>query len=253
MGDTAIVVPAQAPAGDTDLCIVCQDAPRAVRFNDCGHGHLCALCTLTLISRNYTAVQPSRLVCPTCKADVVRIEEMDGGDAQPDFVRGACGGGSIESFIDAHCNSADAVLVARATDAKATWNRPIIQQPFQQSMERQHLVETDALAGCWINLCALPILVPCSFYSVRRDGEGLARGEDVLRFSGWGCCCCGCPIPVAGTYRRNNYHDELRFDKTGGMLATTVFVVKNRRHMLSDTGGRVYKLGCPPPFSNRPR
>ena len=86
-------------AGDS-LCVVCQDAPREVRFYDCAHSHLCALCTLRLIG-----CAGKGLTCPTCKASVTRIEDWSGeqpSTARPEFIKGGTGGDTVMVFIRAH-------------------------------------------------------------------------------------------------------------------------------------------------------
>ena len=78
-----------AMADDEDRqCILCQDAPVAVRLWECGHAHTCACCMLKFIESSMSsdiAGGPRRLQCPTCKKPVLRIETVSG--AQPEFVR----------------------------------------------------------------------------------------------------------------------------------------------------------------------
>ena len=80
--DAATGVASSVPVATTDeddfLCIVCQDAPRGVRFHECGHAYSCALCTLKLIGHS----SRMELKCPTCKESVLRIEDW-GRDGPP--------------------------------------------------------------------------------------------------------------------------------------------------------------------------
>ena len=105
-----------------NMCIICQDAPRAVRYFECGHSHTCVLCTLKLISRSGQS-----LVCPTCKEAVVRIDGWDPLETpqQPEFIKGATGGTSVESFIEAHAEG-DAEHVEAYTAAKKAWTKPAV-------------------------------------------------------------------------------------------------------------------------------
>eukprot|EP00966_Prymnesium_polylepis_P334500 7389879-Prymnesium_polylepis.2 len=114
---------ASAPEPDEEdtLCIVCQDAVRAVRFHECGHSITCKLCTLKLIAHS----SAMELKCPTCKGSVVRIE--DWGQEQPNlslqktFVRGGSGGDTVAKFIEANINSAVPAEKAAANEAKQAW------------------------------------------------------------------------------------------------------------------------------------
>ena len=74
-------------------CILCQDAPVAVRLWGCGHAHTCACCMLKFIESSMSSDLPGprRLVCPTCKEPVLRLETVSA--AQPEFVRWSGTGG----------------------------------------------------------------------------------------------------------------------------------------------------------------
>jgi len=214
-----------------DLCIVCLDQPRSLRFFECGHAHTCALCALTLIGRLPTG---SSLTCPTCKAAVTRIEEYDPAQAvQPAFIQGGDGGVPVAEFIDAQLSTGGAAHRTAASSAQQAWHRPAA--PVELAMEREHVVRTRDLRGCWLNVCAVPMIVPCSVYTVRPDG-------DMLHFRAVGCCLCCCCLLVPGKYRRDNYHSELRYEKVAGGMGAQHFVVHSGRRMTSELGGHVYKL-----------
>ena len=214
------------------LCIVCLDQPRAVRFYECGHSHTCALCTLKLIGRSGT-----ELACPTCKAKVDRIE-VTGEVAQPEYVQGGTGGVSVEAFVDAHVDSEELECKEAAVAASAALRQP--RAPGPSTIEREHEVLAHELTGCWINLCAVPCIVPCSLYWVLQSrGRRSTLDLDVMAI---GFCCCFFPLPVKGQYRRNNHYEELRYEHAGGSLAAQHLVVKSRTHMMTNVGGRMYKL-----------
>jgi len=216
---------------ETSLCIVCQDAPRDVRFQECGHSHACVLCSLKLISH-----ASHQLACPTCKEPVVRIEHWDPLEAapRPEFVKGGGGGVGIMQFIDEQAASDD---VARCEAAKKARACSIPAAPARQSMEREHAVQTRELAGCWLNICTMAPVLPCSMYHVAAE-----RSEDLLSFRALVCCAGVCIFPASGQYRRDNYHEELRYQRMDEGLSASAFIVKSRRRMITDVGGFVFKL-----------
>jgi len=80
------------------------------------------------------------------------------------------------------------------------------------------------------------VVLPCSLYHVGSEGD------DVLNFSALVCCMGVCAFPASGRYRRNNYYDELRYDRADEGLSAYYFTVKSRRRMQTDVGGMVIKL-----------
>ena len=207
------------------LCIICQDAPRDVRFHDCGHSHACVLCTLKLISR-----AGRELTCPTCKEAVVLIESWDSLACapQPEFVRDRRSGVDVEKFIDQHSTSNNKVAAA----AKKAWARA----PARHVMERVHEVQTRELTGCWLNICTMAPVLPCRLYDVRMERD------DILSFRALVCCAGVCMFPSSGKYRRDNHYDELRYERVDEGLSASTFFVTSRRRMATDVGGSVFKI-----------
>lgn len=63
----------QSPSINDNLCIACQDQPRAVRCRPCGHGVLCGLCTVKHIGSTVgDGSAPYR--CVICRESVGMVE-----------------------------------------------------------------------------------------------------------------------------------------------------------------------------------
>ena len=230
------------------ICIVCQDSLRDVRFHECGHSHTCALCTLKLIA--HAANEPT---CLMCKSTIVRIEDWgnmhsDGCLSQPEYAKGGAGGTSIDMFIKSYEDAADVNLRAAAHRARMARSARLLHYAPQGLMmdrevpgsatEYEHSTQTRDLAGCWVNLCAVPLCVPCSLYLVTHDAV-----SDSLTFRGVGCCICGLAVPVAGRYWRDPRSREvLLIVRASGAMGAQSFVVQSTKRMESNIGGKAFKL-----------
>ena len=53
-----------------DLCTICYDKPRGVRFRPCHHSIMCDTCALRLLAQS----KERRLLCPSCSKPVEKIE-----------------------------------------------------------------------------------------------------------------------------------------------------------------------------------
>jgi len=155
---------------------------------------------------------------------------------QAEFVKGGTGGVLVEQYIDDHANADNAEHKFAAAEAKKALAAARLQAPARLAMEREHAIQTRELTGCWINLCAMGIALPCSVYCISREGD------NVLSFSACVCCLGVCAFPASGQYRRDNHYDELVYQRMDEGLSASRFVIKSRRHMKTDVGGLVYKL-----------
>jgi len=76
---------------DEDKCIICQEAPRATRFSECGHSQTCEGCLDRLFAQRR---QP---LCPQCRAPVARETVLRGAHIarEPAYMRQPAQGGLL--------------------------------------------------------------------------------------------------------------------------------------------------------------
>ena len=106
-----------------ELCGVCMERPRTIRYRPCGHAVCCELCTIK-------ACKPSqqRLICPTCREVVAQLEQVPNSGERMECFQTAAQPGAlsykgVQVFLQVMCDSGAQEVADAARAVGDRWGK----------------------------------------------------------------------------------------------------------------------------------